>query len=47
MVYVFFNIESGIRVNEQLAEELHKAVTKKFKRKKSMRDLNKIFGQQI
>ena len=47
MVYVFFNIESGISVNEQLAEELHKAVTKKFKRKNSMRDLNKIFGQQI
>ena len=47
MVYVFFNIESGISVNEHLAEELHKAVTKKFKRKKSMRDLNKIFGQQI
>ena len=31
-------------VNEQLAEELHKPVIKKFKRKKSMRDLTTIFG---
>ena len=31
-------------VNEQLAEELHKQVIKKFKRKKSMRDLTTIFG---
>ena len=31
-------------VNEQLAEELHKPVIKKFKRKKSMRDLTTMFG---
>ena len=31
-------------VNEQLAEELHKPVIKKFKRKKSMQDLTTIFG---
>ena len=31
-------------VNEQLADELHKPVIKKFKRKKSMRDLTTIFG---
>ena len=31
-------------VNEQLAEELHKPVIKKFKRRKSMRDLTTIFG---
>ena len=46
MVYKFFDKEagSGISVNEQLAEELHKPVIKKFKRKKSMRDLTTIFG---
>ena len=31
-------------VNEQLAEELYKPVIKKFKRKKSMRDLTTMFG---
>ena len=36
MVYTFFDkkTEAGISVNEQLAEELHKLVTKKFKRRK-------------
>ena len=44
MVYMFFDKKtrsgaivtstSGINVNEQLAEELHKPVIKKFKRKK-------------
>ena len=36
MVYKFFNKkpESGICVNEQLAEELHLTVIKKFKRRK-------------
>ena len=37
-VYKLFNKKkttgSGISVNEQLAEELHKAVIKKFKRRK-------------
>ena len=37
----------GINVNEQIAEELHKPVIKKFKKEKSMQDLNIIFGQQI
>ena len=36
MVYRFFDkkIGSGISVNEQLAEELHKSIIKKFKRRK-------------
>ena len=36
MVYMFFDKEtgSGMSVNEQLAEELHKLVNKKFKRRK-------------
>ena len=36
MVYKCFDKKtgSGIRVNEQLAEELHKPVTEKFKRRK-------------
>ena len=36
MVYKFFDKKTGSRVseNEQLAEELHKPVTKKFKRRK-------------
>ena len=36
MIYNFFDkkIESGISVNEQLTEELHKPVIKKFKRRK-------------
>ena len=55
MVYKFFDKKTGsgvigkagVSVNEQLAEELHKPVIKKLKRKKSMRDLKTIFGQQI
>ena len=36
MGYTFFDIKSKSRisVNEQLAQELHKSVTNKFKRKK-------------
>ena len=36
MVYKFFDKkkESRVSLNEQLAEELHKPVTKKFKRRK-------------
>ena len=36
MVYKFFDKKtaSGVSVNEQLAEELHKQVIKKFKRRK-------------
>ena len=47
MVYNFFDKKtgSGISVNEQLAEELHKPVTKKkFKIRKVLRTL---FGQHI
>ena len=51
MVYKIFDkkkTESGMSVNEQLYEELHKPVIKKFKRrKKSMQDLKTIFGHQI
>ena len=48
MVYKFFNTKtgSGESVNEQLAEELHKPVTKKnSKKEKSMHKT--ILGQQI
>ena len=40
MIYKFFDKKRGSRmsVNEQLAEELHKQVIKKFKRKKCMQD---------
>ena len=41
---------SEASVNEKLAEELHKPLIKKFKKKKkkeSMQDLKIIFGQQI
>ena len=36
MVYMFFDKKtgSGVNVNEQLAEELHKPVIKKFKIRK-------------
>ena len=34
-------------VDEQLAEELHKLLTKNSKEEKSMRDLKAIFGQHI
>ena len=46
MVYKFFDKKtgSGVSVNEQLAEELHKPVIKKFKRRKlNMRFLKTIF----
>ena len=46
MVYKFFDKKtgSGINVNEQLAEELHKPVLKNSKEEKSMRNLGAIFG---
>ena len=46
MVYKFFDKKtgSGISVNEQLAEELHKPVIKIQTKKKSMRDVKTIFG---
>ena len=36
MVYEFFDKKTGLRksVNEQLAEDLHKSVSRKFKRRK-------------
>ena len=34
-------------LNEQLAEELRKPVTKKLKEGKSMRDSKTMFGQQV
>ena len=37
----------GISVNEQPAEELHTPVIGKFKRRKSMQDLNINIWQQI
>ena len=49
MVYKLFdmNTGSGAKVNEELAQELHKPVIKKFKIRRIMRDLKIIFGQQI
>ena len=49
MVYKLFykKTESGMNVNEQLDEELHKPVTKIFKRRKVYTSLKTIFGQQI
>ena len=51
MVYTFFDkkIGSGTKpnVNEKLPQELRKTVIKKFKRKKCIRRLRIIFGQQI
>ena len=49
MVYRFFDKKtgSGIGLNEQLAEELHKPVIKKFKRRKVYASFKEIFGQQI
>ena len=46
MVYKFSDKKIGLGkiIDEQLAEELHKSVVGKFKRKKSMRDLKKVFG---
>ena len=49
MVYKFFDKRTGSRtsVNKELAEEIHKHVIKKFKRKNSLRDLKKMIVQQI
>ena len=50
MVYTFYDRKtgSGISVNEQLAEELHKPVViKNSKEGNSMWDSNTLFGQQI
>ena len=34
MVYAFFDKNSGASVNEELAQEIHKPIIKKFKRRK-------------
>ena len=49
MVNMFFDkkTELGASVNEELAQELHKPVTKKIKKEKSMPGLKIIFGEQI
>ena len=49
MLHKFFDEKtgSGVSVNEQLGEELHKLVIKNLKEKNSLRDLNTISGQQI
>ena len=49
MVYQFFDkkTDAGVDLNEQLAEILHKPAIKKFKRRKSMLDLQTTFGQLI
>ena len=45
MVYKFFDKKTGSRasVNEQLAQELYKSLTKKFKKEKFMQDLKTRF----
>ena len=47
MIYKFFDKKkiSGASVNEQLAEELHKPVTRKFKRKVYARFKDSIWQQ--
>ena len=50
LFYISFDQKtgSGVSVNGQLTEELHKPVIKKnSKGEKSLRDLKTIFGQQI
>ena len=49
MVYKFFDkkTESGESVNEELAQELVKPVTKNSKQEKCVRGLKIIFGRQI
>ena len=49
MVYQFFDKKTdvGVDLNEQLAEILHEPVIKKFKRRKSMLDLQTTFGHLI
>ena len=39
--------KEGVNVNKMLAQELHKALIKKFKKGKSMWSLKIIFRQQI
>ena len=54
MVYKFFDKKSKgsgvdvlLKFNEQLAEELHKAIIRKFKKRKFILDLKIIFGELI
>ena len=49
MVYKFFDKKaaSGVIVNEQRAEELHRPVIKNSKEERSMRDLKTMFGKKI
>ena len=49
MVYKIFyeKTKSGISVNEQLAEEIHEPVIKRFRRRKLYAKFKEIFGQQI
>ena len=49
MVYKFFDKKTwlGITVNEQIAEELHKLVTKNSNGEKDTWDFKTIFGQQV
>ena len=45
--FYWHNLLSGTSANEELAQELHKPVIKKFKRMKSVPDLKIISEQQI
>ena len=51
MIYKFFDKKTRLgakaSVNEELVQELHKPVIKKFKKEESMCNLKIIFGQQI
>ena len=54
MVYKFFDkkskgsgVNTPLEFNEQLAEELHKPIIRKFKKEKLILDLEIIFGMLI
>ena len=49
MVYKYFDKKTGFgaSVNDELAQELHKTVIKKFKKGKYMPSTKTIFGLQI
>ena len=49
MVYKFFDKKIGLQmsVNKQQAEELHKQVIKRSKRRKVYAGFKTIFGQQV
>ena len=47
MVYKFFDTNKSTPQNEQLAEELHKPIIRKFKKEKCIQHSKTIFGELI